>query len=149
MIQLISWNKIQKKIQTAIIGLLPCASLNSCFTYNHCFFSCMSSVFPSLPQMNSRLSTRGCRRTISSTCPPSNTCGQWTIRFSGGMSSWRPACGSSPDGPTESSSSSSVSVKDVTGSRRSVCQLRGQCGFQTETWLHVCFLHTLFLLLFL
>lgn len=46
MIQLISSNKIQKKIHTAIIGLLPCASFNSCFTYNHCFFPACLRLFP-------------------------------------------------------------------------------------------------------
>lgn len=81
--------------------------------------------------MNSRLFTRGCRRTTSSMCPPSNTCGPWTVRSSGATSSWRPACAFSPDGPTESSSSSSVSARDVTGSPKSACRRRGQCRFQT------------------
>lgn len=101
-------------------------------TYKQSFFPPCLLFFPQ-PQMSSRRFTRGCRRTTSSTCPPSNTCGPWTIRFSGGTSSWRPACAFSPDGPTESSSSSSASAKDVTGSLKSGCRRRGQCAFQTQT----------------
>lgn len=94
--------------------------------------------------MNSRLFTQGCPRTISWTCQPSNTCGRWTVCSSGGMSSWRPAWGSSPDGPTESSSSSSASVKDVTDSPKSVCLRNGEYRNQTKTIVHFHVLHAYF-----
>lgn len=94
--------------------------------------------------MNSRLFTQGCPRTISWTCQPFNTCGRWTACSSGGMSSWRPAWGSSPDELTESSSSFSASVKDVTDSPKSVCLRNGEYGHQTKTTIHFHFLHAYF-----
>lgn len=82
-------------------------------------------MFPLL-QMNSKRSMSACPTTISWTCRPSSTFGPWTPRSSGVTSSWRTACGSSPSERRESSSSSSAWARDVTGSRRCACRLRGE-----------------------
>lgn len=79
-----------------------------------------------LLQMNSRPSMQGCPKTISWTCQPYSTCGPWIACSSGDMSSWRTACGSSPDVLRESSSNSSVSVKDVTDSPKYAYQENGE-----------------------
>lgn len=49
------------------------------------------------------------------------------------MSSWRTACGSSPDGQRESSSNSSASVKDVTDSHKSAYQENGEHDLSKAT----------------